>query len=289
MTARAAMRTVHTVDAVRAQVRQWRAEGLRVALVPTMGNLHAGHISLLELARQRGDRTVVSIFVNPLQFGPGEDFGRYPRTPDEDLRMLQDAQCDLLFAPGVDELYAEGGSQRTLVSVRGLSGILCGAFRPGHFDGVATVVAKLFGVVGPDVAVFGEKDFQQFRVVQLMTRDLALPVEVVGAPTVRAEDGLALSSRNRYLTEDERARAPVVYRSLQQGARRLLAGDRDFAAIEAEGAALLVAAGLQPDYYAVRDSADLSSPRADTREFVVLTAARLGAARLIDNLRVPPG
>lgn len=289
MTSREAMRIVHTVDDVRAQVRQWRAAGLRVSLVPTMGNLHAGHISLLELARQRGDRTVVSIFVNPLQFGPGEDFGRYPRTPEDDVRMLQDAQCDLLFAPGVEELYAEGGSQRTLVTVRGLSGILCGAVRPGHFDGVATVVAKLFGVVAPDVAVFGEKDFQQFRVVQLMTRDLAIPVEVVGAPTVRAADGLALSSRNRYLNDEERARAPALYQSLQQGAARLRAGERDFAAIEAQGTALLQAAGMKPDYYSVRDADDLSVPHAGTREFVVLTAARLGGARLIDNLRVPVG
>ena len=289
MSARAAMRIVQTVDEVRAQVRAWRAAGLRIVLVPTMGNLHAGHISLLELAQQRGDRVVVSIFVNPLQFGPGEDYGRYPRTPDEDIGLLQEARCDLLFAPGVDELYAEGGSQRTLVSVRGLSEILCGVFRPGHFDGVATVVAKLFGVVGPDVAVFGEKDFQQFRVVQLMTRDLAIPVEVIGAPTVRAHDGLALSSRNRYLSKEERARAPAVYRALQAGAARLRAGERDFAGIEAAGAAQLATAGMTVDYFAVRDADDLSPPQPGTREFVLLTAARLGGARLIDNLRQPAG
>lgn len=287
MNARAPMRIVHTVDEVRAQVRAWHDAGLRVSLVPTMGNLHAGHISLLELAQRLGERVVVSIFVNPLQFGPGEDFGRYPRTPDDDAAILREAGCDLLFAPGIEELYAEGGSQRTLVSVRGLSEILCGEFRPGHFDGVATVVAKLFGVVGPDSAVFGEKDFQQFRVVQLMTRDLAIPVEVVGAPTVRAPDGLALSSRNRYLNDDERARAPAVYRSLQQGAQRLLGGERDFAAIERAGGETLRAAGLQVDYYAIRDADDLAAPRAQTREFVILTAARLGGARLIDNLRVP--
>jgi len=287
MNARAPMRIVHTVDEVRAQVRAWHVAGLRVSLVPTMGNLHAGHISLLELAQRLGERVVVSIFVNPLQFGPGEDFGRYPRTPDDDAAMLREAGCDLLFAPGVEELYPEGGSQRTLVTVRGLSEILCGEFRPGHFDGVATVVAKLFGVVGPDSAVFGEKDFQQFRVVQLMTRDLAIPVEVVGAPTVRAPDGLALSSRNRYLNDDERARAPAVYRSLQQGADRLLGGERDFAAIERAGGATLRAAGLQVDYYAIRDADDLAPPRPQTLEFVILTAARLGGARLIDNLRVP--
>jgi pantoate--beta-alanine ligase len=283
------MRVVRSVEEVRAQVRAWRAAGQRVALVPTMGNLHAGHISLLQLARQRGDRVVVSIFVNPLQFGPEEDYARYPRTLDDDIRMLEEAQCDLLFAPGVEELYAEGGSQRTLVSVRGLSEILCGVVRPGHFDGVATVVAKLFGVVGPDVAVFGEKDFQQFRVVQLMTRDLAIPVEVVGAPTVRADDGLALSSRNRYLSAEDRSRAPAIYRSLQEGAARLRAGVRDFSAIEQAGAALLAAAGMKVDYYAVRDADDLALPSSATGEFVLLAAARLGSARLIDNLKVPVG
>jgi pantoate--beta-alanine ligase len=254
-------------------------------LVPTMGNLHAGHISLLDLARQRGDRVVVSIFVNPLQFGPGEDFGRYPRTLDDDMALLKKADCDLLFAPDVEELYPDGGSQRTLVSVRGLSEILCGAVRPGHFDGVATVVAKFFGVVQPDVAVFGEKDFQQFMVIQLMVRDLAIPVEVVGAPTVRAPDGLALSSRNGYLTAEERARAPAIYRALTVSVQALGAGARDYAAIEAAGLEALRAAGMRPDYFSVRSAADLSLPAADCRDFVVLAAARLGNARLIDNLR----
>jgi pantoate--beta-alanine ligase len=283
------MRTVSTVAEVRAQVRAWHAGRERVVLVPTMGNLHAGHISLLELARQRGDRVVVSIFVNPLQFGPGEDFGRYPRTPEDDSAMLSRAGCDLLFAPAVEELYPDGGSQRTLVSVRGLSEILCGAVRPGHFDGVATVVAKLFGVVQPDVAVFGEKDFQQFMVIQLMVRDLALPVEVVGAPTVRAPDGLALSSRNGYLNADERARAPAIYRALGSTAQSLSAGAHNFAALEAAGLEALRAVGMRPDYYSIRSAADLSVPGAGCREFVILAAARLGNARLIDNLRVAAG
>jgi pantoate--beta-alanine ligase len=281
------MRTVTTVGDVRAQVREWRAQHQRIALVPTMGNLHAGHISLLDLARQRGERLVVSVFVNPLQFGPGEDYGRYPRTPEEDSRMLAEAGCDLLFAPTVEELYAEGGSQRTLVSVRGLDNILDGEFRPGHFDGVATVVAKLFGVVAPDVAVFGEKDFQQFMVIRLMTRDLAIPVEVIGAPTVRAPDGLALSSRNRYLDAAERARAPVIFRALSAAVASITRGERDFAAIERAGAAALAEAGMTVDYFSVRNAGDLAKPGLDTRDFVVLTAARLGAARLIDNLRAP--
>src|ERR1700722_237349 len=194
------MDTVSTIEAVRAHVRAWRAAGLRIGLVPTMGNLHAGHLSLLAAARYRADRVIASIFVNPLQFGVNDDFTRYPRTPVEDARLLAEAQCDLLFAPGVLDIYPDGGTQPTLVSVRGLSEILCGQFRPGHFDGVVTVVAKLFGIVGPDVAVFGEKDYQQFLLIRRMTFDLALPVEVIGAPTVRASDGLALSSRNRYLS-----------------------------------------------------------------------------------------
>jgi len=280
------METVTTVEAVRSQVRAWRAQGLRVAFVPTMGNLHAGHISLLAAARHRGDRVIASIFVNPLQFGPGEDFGRYPRTLEADRKLLTDAHCDLLFAPSVEELYEDQGSQRTLVSVRGLSEILCGEFRPGHFDGVATVVAKLFGIVAPDVAVFGEKDFQQFMVIRLMVRDLAMPVEVVGAPTVRAPDGLALSSRNGYLGAAERVRAPAIHQALLGAVQRLADGDRDYAAIQREGWQSLERAGMKPDYFAVRSALDLSAPEADSHELVVLTAARLGNARLIDNLRV---
>jgi pantoate--beta-alanine ligase len=280
------VKTVTTVGDVRAQVRDWRAQRQRIALVPTMGNLHAGHISLLDLARQRGEHVVVSIFVNPLQFGPGEDYGRYPRTPEEDSRMLAEAGCDLLFAPTVEELYAEGGSQRTLVSVRGLDNILEGEFRPGHFDGVATVVAKLFGVVAPDVAVFGEKDFQQFMVIRLMTRDLAIPVEVISAPTVRAPDGLALSSRNRYLDATQRAQAPAIYKALSEAVASIGRGEHNFAAIEQTGGAALAGAGMAVDYFSVRNALDLEPPAVDTRHFVVLAAARLGAARLIDNLRV---
>ena len=280
------MQTVTTVEAVRAQVRSWRAAGARVAFVPTMGNLHAGHMSLLAAARFRAERVVASVFVNPLQFGPAEDFQSYPRTLGEDEQLLSEAHCDLLFAPPVEEIYPDGAAQLTVVTVRNLSGILCGQFRPGHFDGVATVVAKLFGIVAPDVAVFGEKDYQQFVIIRRMTRDLALPVEVVGAPTVRAADGLALSSRNRYLNPDERARAPAIHQALQQSIEQLAAGSRDYASLESAGWQKLAVAGLRPDYYAVRDAMDLQAPRANSRELVVLTAARVGRARLIDNLRL---
>jgi pantoate--beta-alanine ligase len=280
------METLTTVDAVRARVQQWRAAGLRVAFVPTMGNLHAGHISLLAAARFRGDRVVASIFVNPLQFGPSEDYTAYPRTLQEDQQLLQEARCDLLFAPSVADMYPNGGDQRTLIMVRGLSNILCGRFRPGHFDGVATVVAKLFGIVAPDVAVFGEKDYQQLLVVRHMTLDLALPVEVVGAPTVRAPDGLALSSRNRYLSADERVRAALIHQSLSQAVRAIYGGNAHYDQLAQDSSDMLQRAGMSVDYFAIRNAADLSEPDVAANDLVVLTAVRLGRARLIDNLRV---
>jgi len=279
------MQTLTTVEAVRARVQQWRAAGLRVAFVPTLGNLHAGHMSLLAAARYRGDRVVASIFVNPLQFGPTEDYSAYPRTLDADQQLLAEARCDVLFAPSVADMYPNGGDQRTLIVVRGLSDILDGRFRPGHFEGVATVVAKLFGIVAPDVAVFGEKDYQQLLVVRHMTLDLALPVEIVGAPTVRAPDGLALSSRNRYLDADERVRAAAIHQSLSQAVRAIYGGEHDLATVERAGTVLLERAGMSVEYFAVRNAADLSEPDAASNDLVVLTAVRLGRARLIDNLR----
>jgi pantoate--beta-alanine ligase len=282
------METVVTIEAVRAHVRAWRSKGQRIGFVPTMGNLHAGHLSLLAAARYRADRVIASVFVNPLQFGPQEDFARYPRTPIEDARLLAEAQCDLLFAPLVSEIYPDGGTQPTLVSVRGLSEILCGQFRPGHFDGVVTVVAKLFGIVAPDVAIFGEKDYQQYLLIRRMTLDLALPVEVIGAPTVRANDGLALSSRNRYLTPAERARAPAIYQALRAAVGRIDAGDRDYEGIERAGREVLERAQMAPDYFSIRNAADLSVP-AEASDLIVLTAARLGRSRLIDNLRARRG
>jgi pantoate--beta-alanine ligase len=225
--------------------------------------------------------------VNPLQFGPGEDFERYPRTPAEDQQLLADAGCDLLFLPGVREIYPDGRESATRVSVKPLSEILEGAHRPGHFDGVATVVAKLFGIVQPDVAVFGEKDYQQLAIIRRMTADLDIPVEIVGAPTVRSPDGLAMSSRNRYLSEAERALAPRIHATLRAAAVRIDGGERDYASLSAWGAGELRAAQMQPDYFEIRDAATLLAPAADARELVILTAARLGKARLIDNLRVP--
>jgi pantoate--beta-alanine ligase len=243
-------------------------------------------MSLLSAARFRADRVVASIFVNPLQFGPADDFLRYPRTPTEDSLLLSEAGCDLLFAPTVEQIYPDGGSQPTLITVRGLSDGLCGVFRPGHFEGVATVVAKLFGIVAPDVAIFGEKDFQQFAVISQMTRDLAIPVQVIGAPTVRAPDGLALSSRNRYLSSEERVRAPAIYAALSAIVRRIAAGEDDFAALEAAGREMLEKQAFKTDYFSVCDAHTLKAPTRLSTDLVVLTAVRMRGARLIDNVQV---
>ncbi len=280
------METVTTIAAVRERVHRWRGEGRRIAFVPTMGNLHAGHFSLIETARRHGERFVASIFVNPMQFGPNEDFAHYPRTPAQDARMLSEAGCDLMFMPDVVEIYPNGSERATRVEVPGLSDILCGEFRPGHFEGVATVVAKLLHIVEPDVAVFGEKDFQHLTIIHRMAADLCMPVTIIAAPTVREPDGLAMSSRNQYLTDEERRTAPVIHQTLLAAVQRLRAGDRDFVAIERSGTAALERAGFRPDYFAVRRADELSAPDPDTRHLVVLTAARLGRARLIDNLQL---
>lgn len=279
------MDTATTIAAVREHVRRWRAEGRRIAFVPTMGNLHAGHVSLIEMARRHGDRFVASIFVNPMQFGPNEDFAHYPRTPAQDARMLAEAGCDLMFMPDVVEIYPNGSERATRVEVPGLSSVLDGEFRPGHFEGVATVVAKLFHIVEPDVAVFGEKDFQQLTIIRRMVADLCLPIGIIAAPTVREPDGLAMSSRNQYLTDEERRKAPLIHQLLTAAVDRLRAGDRDFAAIERTGVAALEQAGFRPDYFSIRRADDLSTPETSTRHLVVLVAARLGRARLIDNLQ----
>ena len=283
------MDTITTIAAVREHVRAWRKQGERVAFVPTMGNLHPGHVSLIDAARRHGDRFVASIFVNPMQFGPNEDFAHYPRTPDADQRMLAAAGCDLMFMPDVAEIYPNGSEGATRVLVPELSTILCGEFRPGHFEGVTTVVAKLFNVVEPDVAVFGEKDFQQLTVIRRMVADLCMPITIIGAPTVRESDGLAMSSRNQYLTPTERRIAPRIHEELLAAAARLAAGETDFLAIERAGSEALLSYGFRPDYFAVRSASDLALPSAASRELVVLTAARLGKARLIDNVQVKRG
>lgn len=271
---------------IRRRIFEWRREGLRIALVPTMGNLHAGHATLVNHARKHADRVVVSVFVNPLQFGPNEDFARYPRTPVEDRALLEQYRADLLFAPGVEDMYPEGMQHHTIVNVPEVSDILCGAFRPGHFAGVATVVAKLFNIVLPDVAVFGEKDFQQLHIIKRMTVDLCLPMEVIGIPTVRERDGLAMSSRNRYLDAQQRQLAPKIHEVLALVASQIASGNRDYAGLESMANEQLLQAGFKPDYVSIRNANTLQLPDERARELVVLTAARLGRARLIDNMRV---
>ena len=279
------MHIVEDLNGLRGQVRTWRAAGERIGCVPTMGNLHEGHLTLVREARRLAPRVVATIFVNPLQFGPTEDLAAYPRTPEQDQAGLAAAGCDLLFAPTVATMYPAGQQTQTRVEVPGVSDILCGASRPGHFIGVATVVCKLFNMVQPDLALFGEKDFQQLLIIRRMAADLAMPVEVIGVPTVREPDGLAMSSRNGYLTSGERAQAPALYRALSVAARALAAG-LPVPQVETEAAAALAVAGLRPDYVSVRRAADLGDPTAADRELVVLAAAYLGRARLIDNLRV---
>jgi pantoate--beta-alanine ligase len=278
------METVTTIAALRAQLRQWRNSGERIAFVPTMGNLHPGHISLIEAARRSAARFVASIFVNPMQFGPNEDFAHYPRTASKDAAMLSAAGCDLMFMPDAKEIYPRGLQGATRVEVPQLSRILCGEFRPGHFEGVTTIVATLFNIVEPDIAVFGEKDYQQLAIIRRMVADLFFAIEIVAAPTVREPDGLAMSSRNQYLTAAERKLAPKLYAALQSAVRSLAAAESDFASIERAGSAELLAAGFQPEYFSIREARDLSAPTAGSRNLVVLTAARLGNARLIDNL-----
>ena len=278
------MQTISTISALRATLGQWRREGLSIALVPTMGNLHEGHLALVRRAQQLGDRTVVSIFVNPTQFVAGEDYEAYPRTLGDDSRRLGELGPDVLFAPTVQEMYPAGLQGHTRVEVPGLGDILCGESRPGHFTGVATVVAKLLNAVQPDLAVFGEKDYQQLLVIRRLVRDLCLPVKIHALATVRESDGLALSSRNSYLSAGERGIAPALHRSLQHAAQRLQAGESDLAAVEGAGLEELREAGLRPDYFSIRRAADLSQPESAEGGLVILAAAWLGRARLIDNI-----
>ncbi len=276
--------TVTELSRLRAVVSGWKRQGLRVALVPTMGNLHAGHYSLVKLARQHADKVVSSVFVNPTQFGPNEDFTRYPRTPEADTSGLEKAGCDVLWLPTVESMYPFGVELAANVHVPGVSSLLEGAHRPGHFDGVCTVVSRLFNQVQPDVAAFGRKDYQQLAVIQQMVADLAFPIEILGGDIVREEDGLAMSSRNQYLTADVRPQATVI-RKVLLGMRDAYQAGAERGQVEAEGAAALQAAGFVVDYAVVR-LPNLSEPGLDDPRGarVALVAAKLGNTRLIDNI-----
>lgn len=279
------MITVETVAELRAKVAELRQRG-KVAFVPTMGNLHAGHISLVKEARQHASSVVASIFVNPMQFGANEDLDKYPRTLAADQARLEAEGVEVLFFPSVAEMYPKPLAQQTRVEVPNISDLHCGASRPGHFAGVATVVSKLFNMVQPDVAVFGKKDFQQLLVIRRMVADLAMPIEIVGVETCREADGLAMSSRNQYLSSDERAVAPLLREQLLWLAEQLRAAGADVAEMTAAVNARLAQAGFVPDYLVVVDTDTLRAPEAEAKELVVLAAAQLGGARLIDNIEV---
>ncbi|MCV6588849.1 MAG: pantoate--beta-alanine ligase [Marinobacterium sp.] len=280
------MKTVHTITELRSLLAAERANGKRIGLVPTMGNLHDGHLSLVHQAAESCDIIVATIFVNPLQFGAGEDLERYPRTLAQDQQKLVEAGCHYLFAPSDQEMYPNGRDNQTEVIVPKISLLHCGASRPGHFEGVATVVSKLFGIVQPDVAVFGEKDFQQLQVIRQLTADLYLPVEVQGAPIARDSRGLALSSRNGYLTPEELDIAPALNTALRDTRAAIQAGRRDFRTLEEEAQQALERAGFQRDFFNIVRQNDLLAADENDSQLVILAAGHLGRARLIDNIVV---
>lgn len=280
------MQTVHTVTELRDMLRSLRKTGKRMAFVPTMGNLHDGHNRLIKQAHTLADYVVVSIFVNPLQFNDKRDFDTYPVTLEEDSNKLADVKVSILFNPEIDQIYPGGMERSTMIEVPGLSDILCGHFRPGHFGGVATVAAKLFNIVQPEVAVFGEKDYQQLLIIRRMVADLCLPIEIVGVETVREADGLAMSSRNSYLSQEERVRAPVLYRILQEARDRIRGGETDYRMIETDGMDKLSDAGFRVEYFSIRRAEDLENVSQDRHNLIILAAAWLGKARLIDNILI---
>lgn len=276
------MQLVTTIVELQKIIKNWRLAQERIAFVPTMGNLHDGHLKLVHEARQHADRVVVSIFVNPTQFGAGEDFANYPRTEQEDIKKLQAVSADLLFLPSADEMYAPNA--KTTISVPGIADLHCGASRPGHFNGVATVVCKLFNMVQPDSAVFGLKDFQQLAVIRMMVRDLNIPVQIIGVATVREASGLAMSSRNGYLTAQEKAIAPLLYQTLCTARAAVLAGNLPYPEIERDALQFLQQAGFKPDYFSVCRSSDLTKAKPEDTDLVLLAAVKLGITRLIDNV-----
>lgn len=280
------MKITSSIAELRTYLAAWRQTGQTIAFVPTMGNLHAGHINLVKTAFTVADQVVVSIFVNPLQFGAGEDYQTYPRTLEADCENLITAKTDLLFTPSVTEIYPTGMATSTSIEVPHLSNLLCGAARPGHFIGVATVVNKLFNIVQPHQALFGEKDYQQLLIIKRMVADLYLPIEIIGVPTYREDDGLAMSSRNGYLTLHQRSMAPRLFQILNQLRNQIIAGHQDFAQLESQALANLAAAGFQPDYVSVRNAQTLAIPTIADRDLIVLAAAWLGKTRLIDNIRI---
>jgi len=279
------MLTISDKKTLREQLVEWHQVGETVALVPTMGNLHKGHMSLAKLAATKADHVVVSVFVNPTQFGPGEDFATYPRTLEKDARQLSRAGVDALYAPTVEDIYPLGIENPTRVSVPVLSETLCGEKRPGHFDGVTSVVLRLLNIVSPNIAVFGEKDYQQLVILRRMVEELHMHTRIVAGETERDDAGLAMSSRNQYLTDGEMLTAPLLYATLCDARDKFIAGTASIASIESEAISKLKAAGFAPDYFSLRRASDLSVPEKPAGKLIILVAAVLGKARLLDNLQ----
>ena len=280
------MKILNSIAALRAQISAWRQNGERIAFVPTMGNLHNGHLKLVDVAKNRADRVIVSIFVNPMQFGKNEDLDNYPRTLEQDCAGLTAHGADAVFTPTPAIMYPRGLDVQTFVEVPLLGDLHCGASRAGHFRGVSTIVCKLFNLVQPDIACFGQKDYQQLAIIKQMVTDLSLPIEITGVPTERAADGLALSSRNGYLTAEQRTIAPTLYQLLQQLRDSIIAGNHDYRALEQHTKQQLSAAGFRPDYIDISDQTELTLASHAEQKKVILAAAWLGTTRLIDNLEV---
>ncbi|KPH95395.1 pantoate--beta-alanine ligase [Pseudoalteromonas porphyrae] len=280
------MQAITEIKSLRSQIKAWRQAGLSVALVPTMGNLHQGHFSLVEKAKNMADKVVVSIFVNPMQFGVNEDLDNYPRTLTADKQGLAELGTDIVFTPSVEAIYPNGLGAQSFVDVPDISMGYCGGSRPGHFRGVATVVTKLFNLVQPDFACFGEKDFQQLQVIKTMTRDLSIPVEVVGVATSREVSGLAMSSRNGYLSAEQKETATILFKTLNWCAEQLTNGERDFISVCEQAKQQLQDGGLKPDYFEIAQRDTLIKATLNDNNLVILTAAYLGSVRLIDNLQV---
>lgn len=280
------MQFIESLSALRELRQSWRSNGQTVAFVPTMGNLHDGHLDLVKQAKSLADKVVVSIFVNPMQFGANEDLDAYPRTLDADRSKLEAHGVDALFFPAVEDVYPRGLTEQTIVEVPAISDLLCGASRPGHFRGVATIVCKLFNMVQPEVACFGEKDFQQLQVIRTMVEDLSLPISIVGVPTRRQEDGLAMSSRNGYLSAEQRATATRIYAAMKQMHEAITASQESYDDIERKASQMLMTAGLTPDYVTIRNVTTLQPATPDDTNLVILIAAFMGTTRLIDNMQL---
>lgn len=280
------MNILDSVTALRAQIATWRQHGERIAFVPTMGNLHNGHFKLVDIAHEYADRVICSIFVNPMQFGKNEDLDKYPRTLEADIAGLSAHQADALFTPTPAIMYPRGLDVQSYVEVPLLGDLHCGASRAGHFRGVSTVVSKLFNLVQPDVACFGQKDYQQLAIIRQMVTDLSFPIEIIGVPTERAADGLALSSRNGYLSAEQRQQAPALYQILQQTKAAIAAGQHDYRALEQQAKADLSSAGFKPDYFNISHQQHLTLAQSANEPKVILAAAALGTTRLIDNLEI---